>query len=54
MEAIPKTVLSLDVGDRRVGVAIANTISRLPRGLETIDRTQTDVMTRIIQRGSLV
>src|SRR6185436_16833218 len=31
------------------GVAIANTVSRLPRGLETIDRTQSDVFARIRQ-----
>ncbi len=30
-------ILSLDVGERRVGVAIANSIARLPRPLVTLD-----------------
>jgi putative holliday junction resolvase len=32
-------ILSLDVGERRVGVAIANVIARLPRPLTTLDNT---------------
>lgn len=33
-------ILSLDVGERRVGVAIANVIARLPRPLITLDNTE--------------
>ena len=33
-------ILSLDVGERRVGVAIANNIARLPRPLITLDNTE--------------
>lgn len=36
----PGYVLSLDVGERRVGVAIASVIARLPAPLTTIDRTK--------------
>lgn len=32
------TVLALDVGERRIGVAIASTIARLPRPLTTLNR----------------
>jgi len=32
--------LSLDVGERRVGVAIANVVARLPRPLVTLDNTE--------------
>lgn len=31
-------VLALDVGEQRVGVAIGNTLARLPRPLETLSR----------------
>jgi putative Holliday junction resolvase len=34
--AIPKAVLGLDVGDRRIGVAIASLTARLPRPLTTL------------------
>lgn len=32
------TILALDVGDKRVGVAIASLIARLPRPLTTLER----------------
>jgi putative holliday junction resolvase len=32
-------ILSLDVGERRVGVAIASVIAKLPRPLTTLDNT---------------
>jgi putative holliday junction resolvase len=35
-----KTVLALDVGERRIGVAIASLDARLPTPLLTIDRNQ--------------
>lgn len=31
-------IVSLDVGERRVGVAVANTLARLPRPLMTLER----------------
>lgn len=34
----PSSVLALDVGDRRVGVAVASLVARLPRPLTTLDR----------------
>jgi len=43
-------VVSLDVGERRVGVAIASLIARLPAPLCTIDRSKvTDVFTKIAE-----
>lgn len=33
-------ILSLDVGERRVGVAIASLVARLPRPLTTLDNTE--------------
>ena len=33
-------ILSLDVGERRVGVAIANVVARLPHPLTTLDNTE--------------
>ncbi len=32
------TILALDVGNRRVGVAAANTLARLPRAVTTLER----------------
>jgi putative Holliday junction resolvase len=34
-------ILALDVGDARVGVAIAHSIARLPRPLTTLDNSET-------------
>lgn len=34
----PKTILALDVGDKRVGVAVASAAARLPRPLTTLQR----------------
>ncbi len=43
-------VLCLDVGERRIGIALASTIARLPAPLTTIDRNQeTDVYETISQ-----
>lgn len=41
-------ILSLDVGERRVGVAIANVIAKLPRPLTTLDNTD-DIWEQIKQ-----
>src|SRR6185369_17047614 len=38
----PLNVLGLDVGDRRIGVALANLVARIPEPLLTIDRSETD------------
>jgi len=35
----PSTILALDVGDRRIGVARASTLSRLPSVLTTLQRS---------------
>ncbi|MDQ3123386.1 MAG: Holliday junction resolvase RuvX [bacterium] len=35
-----KYVLALDVGDRRIGVALASQLARLPAPLVTLDRTK--------------
>ena len=34
----PRTIIALDVGSKRVGVAVASLIARLPRPLTTLDR----------------
>jgi putative holliday junction resolvase len=36
--ATPKAILALDVGDRRVGLAVASLATRLPRPLQTLVR----------------
>lgn len=36
-------ILSLDVGERRIGVAIACTIARLPRPYSTLERSQSSM-----------
>jgi putative Holliday junction resolvase len=33
----PKTIIALDVGEKRIGVAMGNSISRLPAPLMTLD-----------------
>lgn len=38
MAATPRSILGLDVGARRVGVAVASLASRLPRPLTTLTR----------------
>lgn len=35
------TVLAMDVGNKRVGLAVANSIARLPRALHTLVRDKT-------------
>ena len=39
--ADPQYILALDYGGKRVGVAVAHTIARLPRPLTTISNTET-------------
>lgn len=40
---VNKSIIALDVGSRRVGVALANTVARLASPLTTIDRKTSDV-----------
>jgi putative transcription antitermination factor YqgF len=42
---VNKSIIALDVGSRRVGVALANTVARLASPLTTIDRKTSDVWT---------
>jgi putative Holliday junction resolvase len=41
MATTPKTVLALDVGEKRVGVAVASLVARLPRPLITLENNET-------------
>ena len=41
MTSPTSTVLALDIGGRRIGVAVADTIARLPRPLITVDNSET-------------
>ncbi len=41
----PKTILSLDWGEKRIGVAIANTLSRLPSPLMTVENNEKTLQT---------
>ena len=40
---VNKSIISLDVGNRRIGVALANTTARLASPFTTIDRSTGDV-----------
>ncbi|MFA5003733.1 MAG: Holliday junction resolvase RuvX [Candidatus Saccharimonadales bacterium] len=44
----PEYLMSLDVGDKRIGVALAHRIARLPQPLQTLQRTE-NVMADISQ-----
>jgi putative Holliday junction resolvase len=45
MTSSSNTYLALDIGERRIGVAVAAEPARLPRALPTIDRSKTpDIM----------
>jgi putative Holliday junction resolvase len=39
MEASTQSILALDIGDRRIGVALADTLAKLAHPLITIDNT---------------
>lgn len=39
MPTNPSSILALDVGDKRIGVAVASEVARLPRPLTTLPRT---------------
>ncbi len=45
---IPSKILALDVGSKRIGVAVANSVSRLPRPLTTLD-AEADVMAQLTE-----
>jgi putative Holliday junction resolvase len=40
MPQIPESVLALDVGEKRIGVAVATLVARLPRPLVTLNRDE--------------
>lgn len=40
MQATPNTILALDVGDRRIGAALANSIARLAQPLTTLEQSE--------------
>lgn len=42
----PDQILALDVGSKRLGVALANGVARLPRPLTTLD-AETDVLAQL-------
>lgn len=46
------TILGLDIGDARIGIARAHTIARLPEPLETIpnDQAMLQTLTEIVKR----
>jgi putative Holliday junction resolvase len=44
MPTIPKSVLALDVGSKRVGVAVASLVARLPRPLVTLPASDTELL----------
>ncbi len=56
MKATNTTILALDVGGRRIGVARANTIARLPGPLTTLinDQSIFDKLAKIIQEEQVV
>ena len=59
MPATPDNILALDVGERRIGVAVASSVARLPRPLATLDNDAgfVDALRRLIESesaGSLV
>lgn len=45
--ALPNNILGLDVGDRRIGVALMSDEGRMPAVLETIDRQKIDPLERL-------
>lgn len=45
----PHTVLGLDIGDARIGVARANSLAKLPDPLEVIELKTTDAYVRIAE-----
>jgi putative holliday junction resolvase len=54
MQTTPSTILALDVGERRIGVALANTTARLARPLTTLDNSDhiiEDILNLVEQEG---
>lgn len=51
MQVINKSILSLDVGSKRIGIAIASLQTRLPRPLVTVDRDSSfyDYLQKLIE-----
>jgi putative Holliday junction resolvase len=49
MPTTPRSVLALDVGSKRVGVAVASLIARLPRPLVTLKATDAKLLSTLEQ-----
>lgn len=47
MPTTPRSVLALDVGSKRIGVAVASMIARLPRPLVTLNATDRRLFTTL-------
>lgn len=47
MTATPSSILALDVGSKRIGVAIASLVARLPRPLTTLDATDSKLFQKL-------
>ena len=47
MPTTPRSVLALDVGSKRIGVAIASLIARLPRPLITLNATDAQLLSTL-------
>jgi putative Holliday junction resolvase len=55
MPAVPNSVLALDVGNKRVGIALASLVARLPQPLTTLERGDTffTQLTEVIDREGI-
>lgn len=49
MQASPSTILALDVGAKRIGVAVSDTLTRLPHPLKTLDASGDGILEEIRQ-----
>lgn len=47
MPTAPKSVLALDVGSKRIGIAVASLQARLPRPLVTLTVNEDDLLTNL-------
>jgi putative Holliday junction resolvase len=47
MPTTPRSVLALDVGSKRVGVAVASLVARLPRPLVTLNATDAQLLSTL-------
>ena len=56
MSASTQSILALDIGDRRIGVALADTVARLPQPLTVINRGRDciDQIKHLVQQHAAV